>query len=242
LILARGNQKDLVALSIGYGLILLAVWTPQPWQRLFSGAALVWIMLVTWISFETWTELGLHISGSLRALWVVGLALVLAAAAATLAGSLYTLHLPGSPAMFVKRYWGYAIWAFLQEFLLLDFVLLRLLRLLPDKKAAMIAATVLFGIAHLPNPILTPATLVWGFAACLLFLQYRNLYTLALAHAIFGICVAATIPGPVTHNMKVGLGYLTYRPPVITVVVPGEILNNLEIKVTKNTLRRTLKG
>jgi hypothetical protein len=34
-----------------------------------------------------------------------------------------------------------------------------------------------------------------------------------VTHAILGICVALTVPGPVDHNMRVGLGYLTYRPP-----------------------------
>jgi len=62
-----------------------------------------------------------------------------------------------------------------------------------------------------PNPFLMPATLLWGFASCLLFLRYRNLYPLMMAHAILGITVAITIPGPVVHNMRVGLGYLTYR-------------------------------
>jgi hypothetical protein len=55
--------------------------------------------------------------------------------------------------------------------------------------------------------------LVWGLAACLLFLCYRNLYPLALAHAIFGITIAITVPGPVDHNMRVGLGYLKYHHP-----------------------------
>lgn len=78
---------------------------------------------------------------------------------------------------------------------------------------AAMAATGLFGFAHLPNPILTAVTLIWGFAACLIFLYYRNIFTPALAHAIFGISIAITIPGPVDHNMRVGLGYLTYHPP-----------------------------
>ena len=73
-------------------------------------------------------------------------------------------------------------------------------------------ASLLFALAHLPNPILAPITLIWGFAACLLFLRYRNLYPLMMAHAILGITVAITIPGPVVHNMHVGLGYLTYNP------------------------------
>jgi hypothetical protein len=210
------KQRDLLELSTGYGLILLTVWTPPPWQRLLYLAALVWIMLVTWVSFDGRSAMGLRVSGALRSLWVIGVALLFAAAAVTVAARLHTSHLPGSPILFVKRYWGYAIWAFVQEFLLLDFVLLRLLRLLPNKKAAVMAATGLFALAHLPNPVLTPATLLWSFVACLLFLRYRNLYPLAVAHAIFGICIAATVPGAVTHNMKVGVGYLTYRPPPST--------------------------
>ena len=63
---------------------------------------------------------------------------------------------------------------------------------------------------HLPNPILTAASFVWGLAACLLFLRYRNLYILAITHAILGITLAMTVPGPVIRNMRVGLGYLTY--------------------------------
>jgi hypothetical protein len=34
-----------------------------------------------------------------------------------------------------------------------------------------------------------------------------------MAHAIMGIAIAITIPGPVDHNMRVGLGYLTYHHP-----------------------------
>jgi len=213
LVAAECKRRDLLELSIGYGLILLAVWTPQPWQRVFYWAGLTWVLLATGFSFDGWSAMGLRIAGSLRSLWVIGLALMLAAAAVCVAGRLHTLHLPEYPVLFVKRYWAYTIWAFLQEFLLMDFFLLRLLRLLPNKKTAVMAAACLFALAHLPNPILVPVTLLWGIVACLLFLQYRNLYTLGMAHAIFGICIATTVPGPVDHNMRVGLGYLYYRPP-----------------------------
>jgi membrane protease YdiL (CAAX protease family) len=146
---------------------------------------------------------------------VVGVALILAALAVFVADRLHTLHIPCHSGLFVKRYCGYTVWAFMQEFLLMDFFLLRLLRMLPDsKKTAVMATACLFAVAHLPNPILAPATLLWGVAGSLLFLRYRNLYTLAMVHAIMGICIATTIPGPVNHNMRVGLGYLYYRPPV----------------------------
>ena len=86
------------------------------------------------------------------------------------------------------------------------------MRLLPGKAAPVIAATGIFALAHLPNPILTPITLVWGAIACVLFLRYRNIYTLGLAHGIMGLCVAVTVPSSLHHHMRVGLGYLRYHP------------------------------
>jgi hypothetical protein len=100
----------------------------------------------------------------------------------------------------------------MQQFLLQSYFLLRFMRLLPGKAAPIIAATTIFALAHLPNPILTPITLVWGAITCVLFLRYRNIYTLGLAHGIMGLCVAVTIPSTLHHNMRVGLGYLRYHP------------------------------
>lgn len=210
-----GRRRDLLELSIGYGLVLFAIWTPRPWQGVFYWAGLAWVLLTTAFSFDGWRVMGLRFSGFLRSLWVVGVALIVAALAGYVAERLHTLHIPGYPVLFFKRYFGYTVWAFMQEFLLMDFFLLRILRMRPDdKKTAVMATACLFAVAHLPNPILAPATLLWGVAASLLFLRYRNLYTLAMVHAIMGICIATTIPGPVNHNMRVGLGYLYYRPPV----------------------------
>src|ERR1700733_10602194 len=209
----RRRRRDLLELSVGYGLILVALWTPRQWQKFPSLAALIWIVLVTFLSFEGWSTMGLRVSRFPRSIWVVVVAMGLASLAGLLAWKLHTLHLPGGPTMILRRYWAYTIWAFLQEFILLDFVLLRLFRVLPNRKLAGLLTAALFATAHLPNPILTPVTLIWGFAACLLFLEYRNVYTLAMAHAIFGISIALTIPGPVDHNMRVGLGYLTYHRP-----------------------------
>ena len=208
---AGRKRRDLLELSVGYGLILLVIWTSSPWQRWFYWAAVAWILLVTALSFNGWKAMGLGISGFWRSLWVVGVALLVVAVAVSLASSFHTLHMPHDPVMFVRRFWGYGIWALLQQFLLQDFVLLHLLRLLPGRMAAVIGAAGLFALAHVPNPILTPAALIWGSAACLIFLKYRNVYTLGIAHAIFGICIAIAVPGPMDHNMRVGHGYSTYR-------------------------------
>jgi hypothetical protein len=102
----------------------------------------------------------------------------------------------------------------MQQFILQSYFLLRLLRLLPGKLAPVLVAAAIFALAHLPNPILTPITLIWGAIACVLFLRYRNIYALGVAHGIMGLCVAVTVPNSLHHHMRVGLGYLRYRPRV----------------------------
>jgi hypothetical protein len=205
------RKRDLLEFAVAYGLIALAVWTPRPWQQGVSLAALLWVILTTWISFDGWRVMGFRVARFWRAWWVLGVVAVLVAAAIGVAAWLETLHVPHFPDLFLERYWAYTVWSFLQEFLLLNFFLLRLLRLISNRTTAIVTATTLFALVHLPNPVLTPLTLIWGCAACLIFLHYRNIYVPALSHAILGICIAITIPGPIDHNMRVGLGYLTYR-------------------------------
>jgi hypothetical protein len=221
----HSKRRDLIELAISYGLILLVIWTPRPWQRHLWWIAAAAIAIIACASFDGLKVMGVTTTNFLRSLWVTGAALLLAALAIFIAVELNTLHLPGPPAtglgrwgglppgpiLFIETYWVYALWACVQQFLLLGFFLPRFLRLMPGANSAAILAASLFAFAHLPNPILTPITLIWGLVACLLFLHYRNLYPLAMAHAIVGISIAISIPGPVDHNMRVGLGYLTYH-------------------------------
>jgi membrane protease YdiL (CAAX protease family) len=162
------------------------------------------------MSFDGWKAMGLRTTNFVRSLWVVGVAALLAGVAILMAQRMNTLQPIGGPRQFIQRYWGYALWTFAQQILLQDFFLARLVRLMSSPTAAALAAATIFSLAHLPNPVLTVTTFVWGFAACLLFLHYRNLYPLGMAHAIFGICIALVLPAPVIRNMRVGLGYLAY--------------------------------
>lgn len=206
-----GGRRALVEICIAYGLILLVIWTPRPWQKVLWWIAAGAVVALTCRSFDGLKAMGLRRENLLRSLWIVGAALLLAAVAVLLAAQMHTLRLPDSPLLLLKGYWAYAVWAGAQQFLLQCFFLLRLLRVLPSRRGAVCAAAALFALAHLPNPLLVCVTAGWGTAACLLFLRYRNLYTLAMAHAILGIGLAVTIPGGADHNMRVGLGYLRYH-------------------------------
>jgi membrane protease YdiL (CAAX protease family) len=207
---AGSRRRDLLEVAIAYGMVLLVFWTPRPWQYLLWAISFCLIATITVRSSENLRSLGLCKGNLSCSLWAVAAALAVAAAAITLAEMMHTLHLPGPPRSFLRLTCVYAIWASIQQLVLQCFFLSRLLRLLGDATWAAAATAILFAVAHLPSPILTLITLICGLAACLFFLRYRSLYPLVIAHAVLGLSIAVTVPGPLDHDMRVGLAYLTY--------------------------------
>lgn len=212
LLVVQSRLRDLLELAIGYGLVLAAIWTPMPIQRIFFWLSLTTIILFTALRYESLSSLGLAVAGMGRSLWIVAAAAVLATIAVLTARELGTFHSVFSELPLRLRFSGYLVWSFFQEFMMQIYVLMRLTRLLSRRSSAVFVAALLFAIAHIPNPVLVPLTLLWGFIAATLFLRYRNLYVIGFAHAILGICVAVTVPDAIHHHMRVGLGYFRYHP------------------------------
>src|SRR5271170_4114318 len=86
------KRRDLWEVSVGYVLILLVIWTPNPSQRLLYWVAAAFILAVSWRSFDGWPAMGLRWTSLLRSLWIVGLGLLGAAVAILIASRLGTLH------------------------------------------------------------------------------------------------------------------------------------------------------
>lgn len=207
------RARPFLELGIGYALILATIWAPRPVQHWLWWVAAAWIVVTSIVSFPGWAEMGFRRGGFVSSLWVVLAAAIICAAAVTLAIHLDTLRHPVSTRSWVMTFGGYTLWCFAQQLMLQGYFLFRFVRLLPRREWAAVAAAGIFAAAHLPNPILTPITFLWGLCACFVFLRNRNVFPLAIAHAILGITVAITIPGPVVRNMRVGLGYLRYHAP-----------------------------
>lgn len=209
---APSRPRQVTELGVAYGLILAVIWTPRPLQKMLWWVAVAVLAFLIAKSWQGAGAAGLRAGNLLRSMWVVGAALVFAGAAVALSTYLHTMRNTGNAWQILSDYWVYIVWSGVQQFLLQCFFLFRLLRLLPKPRQAAFAAAGMFALAHLPNPLLAGLTIVWGTLACLIFLRYRNLYPLALAHAILGVTIAVAVPGPVDHNMRVGLGYLKYHP------------------------------
>jgi hypothetical protein len=209
---APSSRRAIFEIAFTFTVIIGILWTPRPVQGWLSLLALVWILGSSFLVRENREAVELGIGGFGRSLRVIAAALVLAAIEIAIAQHEQTLHPPYVHGELQYRMWGYVIWSFLQQFILQDYFLLRFLRVMPKRWMAVVGAATLFSLAHIPNPVLTVATLVWGLVACSLFLRYRDLYSLGFAHAVFGLTIAISVPAAVHHNMRVGLGYLRYHP------------------------------
>jgi membrane protease YdiL (CAAX protease family) len=202
---------DWAELWIGYCLILIVIWTPGRWQEILYWVAFAWVAVTGWLRRKETRPNGLGLRGIVASLWIVGAAVLIALAGIGLAGRLHTLHRLYGVMPVANHLAGYALWALMQQFILQVYVLLRLLRRGLNRGAALALAAAMFSVAHIPNPVLVPATLLWALIACPLYLRYRNLYALAVAHGILGMCLAVTIPNSINRHMRVGLGYVQYH-------------------------------
>jgi membrane protease YdiL (CAAX protease family) len=208
------RARDLTELILGYGVIVGVIWTPERLQRIFSPMVLALTLLVvlagrTRGEGQSDQDLGLGWRGLIPSLWILPAAVALAALSMFVASKIGTLH-PLYKADFAHIS-GYVLWTIYQQFLLQDYFMARMLRLVSSEDAAVALAGVLFAAAHLPNPVLTAATLVWGIVSCALFRRHRNLWALGLAQGLLGLCFAVCVPDALHHHLRVGLGYLRYR-------------------------------
>jgi len=201
-------NRDLVELIVGFAGIIIILWLPTHEQLICGPIALLAPLVLVLLRRPSLNELGLGLRGFVASLLILPAAVALMVAAVLLAKKIGTFH-PLYNADLAHVY-GYVLWTMYQQFLLQDYFMPRLTRLL-SSDAAIAAAAVLFAIAHLPNVSLVVATLVWGAVSCWLFRRHRNLYVLGLAQGLLGLCFAICVPDAMHHHMRVGLGYFHYH-------------------------------
>lgn len=204
----RSAFRDLAELICGFSVIMLVLWLPEPEQLILGPVALLATLTVVLLRRPGLNDLGFGWHGFVSSLWILPAAVGLATASVIVARSIGTYHPLSNPD--VAHVGGYILWTVYQQFLLQDYFMPRLTRVLTSNTAVALAA-LLFAVAHLPNLSLTLATLVWGAVSCLLFRRYRNIYMLGLAQGLLGLCFAVCVPDAMHHHMRVGLGYLRYH-------------------------------
>lgn len=206
----RGRLARWGEIVLVFGLLEAIMWTPRSFGHSLLIVALAGSVL--WFGFRGHTreELGLEWPSRSGTAWILGIGCLVAIAIP--AGALWMGHAvpanPGWPRF--HNIWPYVIWAVGQQFLLQSFLYLRLESVV-GARAAVVAGTVLFTVAHLPNLPLTAMTFVGALFFTEMFRRYRSIYPLGIVHALLGIAIAYSFPDSLMHHMRVGLSFWQFR-------------------------------
>ncbi|MGH9446202.1 MAG: lysostaphin resistance A-like protein [Terriglobia bacterium] len=192
--------------------ILLYIWRWQRAHPLFWIPILAFIILTHVLHHDSPRALGLTQSGLKGSAEII---LPIAAAVYTpvvlygLASHRFVLAWPGKLGL--ERFAGYAVWCCFQQYLVQCYFHHRLMSVIRSPHLSSLIVAVMFGAAHIPNPVLMAATLIGGFILAEVYARSPNIWPLALAQAAGGLLIATLVPASIIHNMRVGPGYYTYR-------------------------------
>jgi hypothetical protein len=113
----------------------------------------------------------------------------------------------GRPLHLLYRGSLYFLWCILQQFLIQNMVYRRLRDVAGPTWSNCISTGVLFSAAHVPNPVLVPATLVWGALSARMFEQRPNIVAIALLQTFLSALLLWLTPEDWSHQFRVGPGY-----------------------------------
>ncbi len=197
-------------IGIAYAVLEVALWTVMPTQGYVALGATALVLAFTFASGKSASELGLHFPQLPESLWSVVIGVIAAFVIVLVAlatGSLHVLYGSRPPLEHAAEYF---VWALVQQFMLQSFFYVRVEASLGNSWRAVLVTAALFCMAHIPNPVLVPATFAGALFFCGFFRKYRTIYPLAIAHAILGLALAISLPDAVLHHMRVGIAYLRY--------------------------------
>jgi len=188
-----------------------ALWSQGTARVYWYLAALMVLVGSVLLSHPRIRELGIGLRGMRQAAWTIPLAALICILAFLIAKWLGT-------AGFMREhnpvYWhsiAYAIWALEQEFILNSFFYNRFESILGNTTRAVVWTALLFSLVHIPNPVLVPATFLGGLFFVEVFRRWRNIYPLAIAHAMCGLTLGFVVPDHWIRHMRVGLAFLHFH-------------------------------
>lgn len=183
--------------------VVAYIWRLQFTFPDFAVVLLLFILATFLIHRDRLRDLGFGLPG----LWagVKMLALPTLAIAATLVAFRIPIHF-----FTIDRIAGigkYFAWCLLQEFALQSFFGNRLLLIMKNPRRAAWMNGAVFGLVHLPNPVLVPVTFLGGYILTRVFYSTRNLVPLAISQAIIGSLLSVALPTAWHHGLRVGPGF-----------------------------------
>lgn len=206
-----GRIATAVELLAVYGCILLYIWRWHRTHHLAWIPILAFIILTHVLHRDTLREMGLttqQMGANAKIIFTLA-ALIYGAIVVWALGS-HRLALPWPRGAGEERVGVYVIWCCFQQYLMQSYFYRRLMAVLHSPHISAAVAALMFSGAHVPNLVLMAATLVGGFILSEVFTRHPSIWPLALTQAVGGLLIAAVVPAPLIHQMRVGPGYYTH--------------------------------
>jgi membrane protease YdiL (CAAX protease family) len=105
------------------------------------------------------------------------------------------------------RFLGLFFWALFQQYALQAFINRRAQIVFGKGMKSILLVGIIFGLLHLPNPLLTALTWIGGVVWAAVYQRWPNLYALALSHAIVSLTLALCLTQDLVYNLRVGWKY-----------------------------------
>src|SRR5579862_9559747 len=107
----------------------------------------------------------------------------------------------------IYRWCGYACWCVLQQLLFQNMAYRRLRDGLGASWKTSSIAGAMFAAAHIPNPILIPATFLWGTVSTRMFEARPSVPVLGVTQALLSAMLYVLTPVALNGQFRVGPGY-----------------------------------
>jgi membrane protease YdiL (CAAX protease family) len=154
---------------------------------------------------ETLRDIGFRTDNFLAACRLLLLPTALLVALVVVVGWLANHSLSVAP--WRNRYLFLPLWALFQQYVLNGFINRRAELALGKSVKGIILVALVFGVLHLPNPLLALLTFVGGLIWAAVYQRKPNLFALALSHTVSSITLALLVSPKLLNSLRVGFKY-----------------------------------
>ncbi|HEX7294451.1 MAG TPA: CPBP family glutamic-type intramembrane protease [Pyrinomonadaceae bacterium] len=114
---------------------------------------------------------------------------------------------PSFPRLLRPRLLLVPAWALFQQYALQGFMNRRAQLAFGKGLKSVILVAAIFGVLHLPNPVLAILTVLGGLIWAAVYQREANLFALAASHTVASVTLAMALPLNVINGLRVGFKY-----------------------------------